>query len=215
MCIACELSAFLNDAACIRVESSVPRFRMPRWFLELSPVTQALLGTLFSWGMTAAGAALVLFTSKENRKLLDIMLGVHRGGHAGGELLVVCWRLPSRCRREWRVPSWFPAAARLLARVRCFLRGADLLLPHVHPRMKTEDAEGIETPWRRTTLLVVAITLHNIPEGLAVGVAFGAAAHGLDSASVAGAVALALGIGIQNFPGGSGGVDAPATRRDV
>ena len=100
--------------------------------------------------------------------------------------------------------SWVPAAVGFLAGG-VILRGIDFLLPHIHPAMKPSEAEveGISTSWRRSTLLVLAITLHNIPEGLAVGVAFGAAGQGIGGATLAGAVALALGIGIQNFPEGT------------
>ena len=100
------------------------------------------------------------------------------------------------------VPSWVPAVVGFLTGA-FFLRLIDRILPHLHRGMKTNQAEGIKTSWQRTTLLVLAITLHNIPEGLAVGVAFGAAAVGLESATLAGAVALAIGIGIQNFPEGT------------
>jgi ZIP family zinc transporter len=100
-----------------------------------------------------------------------------------------------------RVPAWLPAVVGFLLGA-AFLRGIDLVLPHLHLEAPIEQAEGIETNWERTILLVLAITLHNFPEGLAVGVAFGAAASGLPSASIAGAVALALGIGLQNFPEG-------------
>lgn len=90
----------------------------------------------------------------------------------------------------------------------------DKVIPHLHPGMKTEDAEGIKTSWQRSVLLVLAITLHNIPEGLAVGVAFGAVAAGLPSATIAGAVALAIGIGIQNFPEGAA-VSIPLRREGM
>jgi ZIP family zinc transporter len=81
-----------------------------------------------------------------------------------------------------------------------FIFGLDKVLPHLHINFK--EAEGIKTPWHRTTLLTLAITLHNIPEGLAIGVLFGGVAAGLPEASIAGAVVLAIGIGIQNFPEG-------------
>ena len=100
------------------------------------------------------------------------------------------------------LPAWIPAVTGFLAGA-IFLRIADRLLPHLHPGMANAKAEGLPTQWRRTTLLVLAITLHNIPEGLAVGVAFGAAAAGLESATLTGAIALALGIGIQNIPEGT------------
>ena len=99
------------------------------------------------------------------------------------------------------LPSWVPATVGFLLGA-VFLRGLDRILPHLHPGFPTDQAEGIKTSWQRSTLLVLAITLHNIPEGLAVGVAFGAVAAGLPSATLAGAVALAIGIGIQNFPEG-------------
>jgi ZIP family zinc transporter len=83
-----------------------------------------------------------------------------------------------------------------------FIFGLDKILPHVHINFKIDEAEGVKTPWHRTTLLVLAITLHNIPEGLAVGVLFGGVASGFEGATIGGAVALALGIGLQNFPEG-------------
>ena len=83
-----------------------------------------------------------------------------------------------------------------------FIFGLDKILPHIHLNFKEDESEGIKTPWRRTTLLTLAITLHNIPEGLAIGVLFGGAAAGLEGASIAGAVTLAIGIGLQNFPEG-------------
>jgi len=99
------------------------------------------------------------------------------------------------------LPAWFPAVIGfLLGGV--FLRVIDKVLPHLHLGFPSDEAEGLKTSWHRTVLLVLAITLHNIPEGLAVGVAFGAAASGVPSATLAGAVALAIGIGLQNFPEG-------------
>lgn len=83
-----------------------------------------------------------------------------------------------------------------------FIFGLDKILPHIHINFKMDEAEGVKTPWHRTTLLVLAITLHNIPEGLAVGVLFGGVASGFEGATIGGAVALALGIGLQNFPEG-------------
>ena len=94
------------------------------------------------------------------------------------------------------------------------MRLIDRFLPHLHPGMKLEDAEGVPSPWRRTTLLVTAITMHNFPEGLAVGVAFGAVAFDLPSATLGGAIALAIGIGIQNFPEGTA-VSMPLRREGI
>jgi ZIP family zinc transporter len=109
--------------------------------------------------------------------------------------------------------AWLPALAGFLLGA-LFLRGLDLVLPHLHLGQPTSQAEGIHTSWRRSTLLVLAITLHNIPEGLAVGVAFGAVAAGIPSATLAGAIALALGIGIQNFPEGTA-VSVPLRREGM
>ena len=181
-------------------------------FAGLHPVVQALLATLFTWGVTAAGAALVFFFQRENRRLLDIMLGFA----AGVMIAASFWSLLApaiEMGARGRFPSWFPAATGFLLGA-LFLRLADRLLPHLHMLRGMDEAEGIHTSWRRTTLLVLAITLHNIPEGLAVGVAFGAAARGAEWTTVATATALAIGIGIQNFPEGAA-VSVPLAREGV
>ncbi|WP_040208855.1 ZIP family metal transporter [Neobacillus jeddahensis] len=171
------------------------------WFGSLPAVAQAALGTLFTWGMTALGAALVFTTKNVNQKFLDSMLGF-----AGGVMIAASfWSLllPALEMAEGgSTPKWLPAAVGFLLGG-FFLMVVDKLLPHLHPDLPIEKAEGIHPAnKRRSTLLVLAITLHNIPEGLAVGVAFGAVAAGFPSASLTGAVALAIGIGIQNFPEG-------------
>jgi zinc transporter, ZIP family len=173
------------------------------WFVSLGPVMQALLAGLFTWGMTALGASIVFFTRKVNRRLLDVMLGFA----AGVMIAASIWSLllPAIDMTEARGEiAWLPAAIGfLLGGV--FLRLADQFIPHLHLGARMAEAEGVTTRWRRATLLVTAITLHNIPEGLAVGVAFGAAALHLDlgiGATLSGAVALSIGIGIQNFPEG-------------
>jgi zinc transporter, ZIP family len=97
--------------------------------------------------------------------------------------------------------SWMPAAVGFLIGA-LFLYALDKLMPHLHINFGETENEGLKTQWHKTTLLVLAIMLHNIPEGLAVGVLFGAAGAGFEDASIAGAVALAIGIGIQNFPEG-------------
>jgi ZIP family zinc transporter len=173
---------------------------MMQWFETLSPVTQALLGTLFTWAVTAIGAAMVFLFRTLNQKILDGMLGFA----AGVMMAASYWSLLApaiEMSENGPLPSWVPATGGFLFGA-VFLRGVDAILPHLHLFGKVSEAEGIKTTWRRTVLLVMAITLHNIPEGLAVGVAFGAVAHDLPSASLAGAMALALGIGIQNFPEG-------------
>jgi ZIP family zinc transporter len=182
------------------------------WFTGLNPVTQALLATLFTWFLTALGAGMVFFFRSINRKVLDAMLGFA----AGVMIAASFWSLLApaiEMAEEGPLPAWVPAAVGFLAGG-AFLWLVDKVLPHLHLGFPREEAEGIQTHWRRSVLLVLAITLHNIPEGLAVGVAFGALAADLPSATLAGAVALALGIGIQNFPEGAA-VSVPLRREGL
>ncbi len=167
---------------------------------NLNPVTLALIAGIFTWLMTALGAALVLITKKVNQKLLDSMLGFA----AGVMIAASFWSLLApaiEISTNNAIASWFPAAAGFLLGA-IFLRLIDKLLPHLHIGSPLEEAEGIKTTWKRSTLLFVAITLHNVPEGLAIGVAFGAIAANLPFATLAAAIALTIGIGIQNFPEG-------------
>lgn len=167
---------------------------------DLNPVIQAMIATGFTWAMTASGASLVFLGKQPSKRLLDALLGFA----AGVMIAASYWSLlaPAIEISEGKdIPSWMPATVGFLLGG-IFLRGVDRLLPHLHLGFPMEEAEGVKTSWRRTTLLVLAITLHNIPEGLAVGVAFGAAAAGFPAATIAGAVALAIGIGIQNLPEG-------------
>lgn len=161
---------------------------------------QALIATCFTWGLTALGSAGVFLARDISKKTLDAMLGFA----AGVMIAASFWSLltPAIEMSEGKdIPAWVPAAAGFLFGG-LFLRVIDKILPHLHLGFPLEEAEGIKTSWQRSTLLVLAITLHNIPEGLAVGVAFGAVAAGIPSATLAGAIALAIGIGIQNFPEG-------------
>jgi zinc transporter, ZIP family len=165
---------------------------------QFPPVLQAFFGCLFTWGVTALGAATVFLRQEIDRRLLDVMLGF-----AGGVMIAASyWSLLApaiELAEDGGGPSWVaPAIGFLLGGV--FLRLIDRVLPHLH--IGEDQPEGLHTTWRRITLLVMAITLHNFPEGLAVGVAFGGAAAGIPSATLSGAIALALGIGIQNFPEG-------------
>ncbi|MEW6717513.1 MAG: ZIP family metal transporter [Chloroflexota bacterium] len=182
------------------------------WFTHLNPIGQALLGTGFTWLLTALGSAMVFIFKSMNRKVLNGMLGF-----ASGVMIAASyWSLLApaiELAQESDIPSWIPASVGfLLGGV--FLWGVDKVLPHLHSGFPIEEAEGIKTRWRRSLLLVLAITLHNIPEGMAVGVAFGAVSVGLPAASMAGAVALALGIGIQNFPEGAA-VSIPLRREGM
>jgi zinc transporter, ZIP family len=185
---------------------------MIEFILQFDPVTQALIATLFTWGVTAAGASLVFFTKEVNPKVMDSMLGFA----AGVMIAASFWSLlaPGILMAEemGQIP-WITAAVGFISGG-VLMRGIDLVLPHLHPKEKIEDAEGIESSWKRSTLLVSAITLHNIPEGLAVGVAFGAVASDMSTATIGGAVALAIGIGLQNFPEGTA-VSMPLRREGM
>lgn len=183
------------------------------WFKEQGPVLQALLATLFTWGVTALGAGLVFFFRSINRKVLDGMLGFAAGVMIAASFWSLLAPAIQMAEEQGGVPAWIPALVGFLLGGG-FLRLVDRLLPHLHQGLAETQAEGIKTHWKRTVLLVLAITLHNIPEGLAVGVAFGAVRNGLGGASLAGAVALALGIGIQNFPEGAA-VSVPLRREGM
>lgn len=169
-------------------------------FYSLNPLLQALFATLFTWGVTALGASTVFLTRQVNRRLLDALLGFA----AGVMIAASFWSLLApaiEMSESQGLPKWLPPAIGFLMGG-LFLWLVDHILPHLHLGQTIEEAEGIKTHWRRSVLLVTAITLHNFPEGLAVGVAFGAVAAGLPAATLAGAVALAIGIGLQNFPEG-------------
>lgn len=174
---------------------------MYSWFAALDPVWQALLACLFTWGVTALGASLVFFFRDLNRVVLDTMLGFA----AGVMIAASFWSLLApaiEMAEKQSVPAWLPAAVGFLLGG-AFLLVVDRILPHLHLEYPMDEAEGIKTTWGRSVLVVLAITLHNIPEGLAVGVAFGAVSAGLESATLGGAIALAIGIGLQNFPEGT------------
>jgi ZIP family zinc transporter len=179
------------------------------WFLSLNPVVQALLATLFTWFVTALGAGLVFFFKEVSKNVLNLMLGFA----AGVMIAASFWSLLApgiELAENMGMTPWVPPLVGFLLGG-AFLYGVDKLLPHLHLNQPRSEAEGISTTWQRSVLLVLAITLHNIPEGLAVGVAFGAAAAGIPSASIGAAIALALGIGIQNFPEGTS-VSVPLRR---
>jgi ZIP family zinc transporter len=170
-------------------------------FFSLHPVLLALAATLFTWSGTAVGAALVFFSKTVNDRLMDATLGFA----AGVMIAASFWSLLSPgielAEQLGQIP-WLTAAAGFMTGG-VFMRLADKFLPHLHPGLGMEKREGIKTSLQRSSLLVLAVTLHNIPEGLAVGVAFGAAAADLPAATVGGALALALGIGLQNIPEGA------------
>ena len=168
------------------------------FFERIDPILAALLATTFTWALTAFGASFVFFFKNMNRVVLDGMLGF-----TGGVMVAASfWSLLAPAIEMTEGNGFMkviPAAVGFLLGA-IFIFGLDKVLPHLHINFK--ETEGIKSPWQRTTLLVLAITLHNIPEGLAVGVLFGGVAAGIPEASIAGAVTLAIGIGIQNFPEG-------------
>ena len=174
---------------------------MFEWFSNLNHIAQALLATLFTWGVTALGASLVFFFKTVNKKILDAMMGFA----AGVMIAASFWSLLAPAIEMAKVSggiAWLPAVVGFMAGG-IFLRLVDKVLPHLHIGFPSDEAEGIKTSWQRSVLLVLAITLHNIPEGLAVGVAFGALNANIPSASLTGAIVLAIGIGLQNFPEGA------------
>ena len=178
-----------------------------KWFIDQSAILQALIAGLFTWLLTAIGATLVFFFKSSNRKALDMCLGF-----TGGVMIAASfWSLLSPAiatvekQQELGItdlPIWFaPAIGFLLGAL--FLYFLDKKVPHLHLFESVENAEGPKTDLKKTELLVLAIALHNIPEGLAVGVAFGALASGMDiGMEMGGAIALAIGMGLQNAPEG-------------
>lgn len=182
------------------------------WISSYNPIIQALLATLFTWFVTALGAAMVFFFKSIKRTVLDGMLGFA----AGVMIAASFWSLLApaiEMAEAGPLPPFIPAVVGFLSGG-LFLWLVDKWLPHLHLGYPMSEAEGVSTHWQRSVLLVLAITLHNIPEGLAVGVAFGALAADLPSANLAGAVALAIGIGIQNFPEGAA-VSVPLRREGL
>ncbi len=169
------------------------------WFASQPAPLQALMAGIFTWGLTALGAGGVFFAHKPSQKVLDVMLGF-----AGGVMIAASyWSLLApaiEVSEQLGYPGWLPPLVGFLAGG-FSLRLLDMVLPHLHPAMAETAPDGPPSSLRRTTLLVLAITLHNIPEGLAVGVAFGAIGS-MPQAALAGAITLALGMGLQNFPEG-------------
>jgi len=187
------------------------------WIIEFMaqfhPATQALIATLFTWSVTALGAALVFFFKTFNQRVLDAMMGFAAGVMIAASFWSLLAPAIEMSESVSSLPSWAPALIGFLCGG-LFLAAIDKILPHVHPSMAVDKAEGITTNWRRSVLLVLAITLHNIPEGLAIGVAFGAVIHQLPTATIGAAVALAIGIGLQNFPEGTA-VSVPLRREGM
>ena len=173
---------------------------MIEWFKALDPVWQALLATTFTWGLTALGASIVFLFKEVSRKWLDFMMGF-----TGGVMIAAAfWSLLTPAielsKPVWGDSwAWVPSAIGFLIGA-AFIYGVDKVIPHFHNNQHLP--EGMKSGWNKTILLVMAITIHNIPEGLAIGISFGAVALGLDNFELGAAVALAIGIGLQNLPEG-------------
>ena len=173
-----------------------------QYFKDLSPVMQALLATTFTWLLTALGESMVLVFKNMSRRWLDFLLGF-----TGGVMVAASfWSLLTPAiemsedtyGKAW---AWVPAAVGFIIGAG-FIYIIDKIIPHLHLNANMSEKEGLKTTWDRTILLVLAITLHNIPEGLAIGVSFGAVAMGDPHFTMSAAIALTIGIGIQNFPEG-------------
>jgi len=186
---------------------------MLEYIKNINPILLALYATLFTWFVTALGSAVVFLFKNVSRKILDAMLGFASGVMIAASFWSLLAPAIEMSEAEGKLPAFIPAVIGFLLGG-IFLRVVDKFLPHLHLGFDNKEAEGIKTHWQRSVLLVLAITLHNIPEGLAVGVAFGALSAGLPSATLGGAVALAIGIGIQNFPEGAA-VSIPLKREGV
>lgn len=180
------------------------------WLESQNHILLALLATLFTWFLTALGASLVFLFKEIDKRVLNTMLGFA----AGVMIAASFWSLLApaiELAEGSSIPAWLVAAIGFLGGA-AFLWLADKIIPHVH--FNSENKEGITTNLKRSILLVFSITLHNIPEGLAVGVAFGAIANGIGDISLMSAVAVAIGIGLQNFPEGAA-VSIPLRREGL
>ncbi|MFH1230337.1 MAG: ZIP family metal transporter [Planctomycetota bacterium] len=170
------------------------------FFSSLNPALQAFIASIFTWAMTALGASLVFTTTSVNRKFMDGMLGFA----AGVMMSATFWSLlqPAiEMSKDKYLPAWFPVTIGFIIGV-FVISSIDKILPHLHIGFPLTQAEGIKTQWKRSILLVLAITLHNLPEGLAIGVVFGALGNGVSPVTLTAALIVALGIGIQDIPEG-------------
>ena len=183
------------------------------WLNNQNPVLLALFATLATWALTAMGAAMVFFFKEINQRLLNTMLGFAAGVMIAASFWSLLAPAIEMAENSSKIPAWLVAAVGFVGGA-AFLYLADKLIPHMHLNAKDGESEGISTKLKRSILLVFSITLHNIPEGLAVGVAFGAAANGLNNITLLSAIAVAMGIGIQNFPEGAA-VSIPLRREGL
>lgn len=173
-----------------------------QWLGSLNPILQGFLATCFTWLLTALGAAVVFLFKDFNRGAMDTMLGFTGGVMLAASFFSLLNPALEMSAQNWSASlSWFPVSIGFVLGA-LFIFALDQWLPHLHVNAPMEKREGKKTDWNKTVLLVLAITLHNIPEGLAVGVAFGAVAENMPGAQLRDAVILAIGIGIQDLPEG-------------
>lgn len=173
---------------------------MMEFFHFLHPVLQALIASSFTWIMTLLGSAVIFFFRQPNRKTFDAALGFAGGIMIGASF----WSLLSpaiELSRGEMIPVWIPPSVGFITGT-LFIWIIDKILPHLHPGLPEEKTEGVKSKFERNTLLILAVTLHNIPEGFAVGVAFGSSWVMNSFSELLSAIALTLGIGIQDFPEG-------------
>lgn len=178
---------------------------------NLNPVIQAFLATLFTYGVTALGAALVFLFKRVNKTVMDAMLGFA----AGVMIAASFWSLlnpaiemaDSLGMISWLVVFFGFFSGGIL------LYFSDISFNYLNERMSNKES-GNDNSFKRCLMLIISITMHNIPEGLAVGVAFGSVAYGLTGATFSSACLLALGIGLQNFPEGTA-VAVPLRREGI
>lgn len=169
-------------------------------FLELSPVIQALLATLFTWLVTALGAAIVFFFREVKKSIMDALLGFS----AGVMIAASFWSLLNpaiEMANSMQMISWLVVFLGFFSGGLLLFLG-DKLYDFMQQKMRKKES-ATSHRLKRCLMLVFSITLHNIPEGLVVGVAFGSLAYSLEGSTLASALTLALGIGLQNFPEGS------------
>lgn len=186
------------------------------WFSGLNPIIQGLIATIFTWAVTALGAALVFFFKSVDRKILNTMLGFG----AGVMIAASFWSLLNPAIELCSILGYseivLPATGFLLGGI--FIIFADKLMDKYSYGVVTESNEvstdSVAQRYKKSILLVTAVTLHNIPEGLAVGVAFGGVAAGIPGATIGAAITLAIGIGLQNFPEGAA-VSLPLRREGI
>ncbi|MBX3043217.1 MAG: ZIP family metal transporter [Candidatus Kapabacteria bacterium] len=180
--------------------------------LNYNPVLLAFVATLFTWFVTAVGSSMVFFFKSINNKLLNSMLGFAAGVMIAASFWSLLKPAIEMAEKSGNIP-WIPAVTGFLSGG-AFLLLIDKILPHLHLGLSIDKAEGIKTSWQRSMLLLMAITLHNIPEGLAIGIAFGALATNPEIGVLTGAIALTIGIGLQNFPEGAA-VSIPLRREGL